>query len=59
MIKNILVVDDYELNLNLIEEILSEKKYNLFFAQNGAQAIKIIEQNPDIDIILMDIKCPK
>ena len=59
MQKKILIVDDYELNLNLIEEILSEQNYNLFFARNGAQAIKTIEQNHDINIILMDIKMPE
>jgi len=54
--KKILVVDDYDVNLILIEQMLIKKPYKLLFADNGKKAIQKLTENPDIDIILMDIK---
>ena len=56
--KKILVVDDYEVNLILVSEILKKEPYELIFARDGKQAVYEYKKNPDIDIILMDIKMP-
>lgn len=57
-VKKILVVDDYELNLNIVEEFIGDESRELYFARNGKQAIELFKQNQDIKIILMDIKMP-
>ncbi len=57
--KKILVVDDYDVNLILIEQMLIKKPYKLLFADNGKKAIQKLTENPDIDIILMDVKMPE
>ena len=53
-----LIVDDDEISLLYLSEIL--KKYNgsLLKAKSGKEAISICKNNPDIDVILMDIKMP-
>jgi len=52
----ILVVDDDPLNLEILEEILSEK-YSVRIAESGEEAIQILpEFNPDL--MLLDIMMP-
>jgi len=53
----ILVVEDEEINWFYLYEIL-KKSTRPVNAINGAQAIEIIKSNPDIEIVLMDIKLP-
>ena len=59
---SILIVDDEEdvkrlFELQFSEEVES-KKYDLHFAYNGLDALKLIEEI-DVDIIFLDIKMPK
>ncbi len=56
--KNILVAEDDIMNYEYLNEILSFRKANVYWARDGLDAIKIVEDN-NIDIILMDIKMPK
>lgn len=52
----ILIVDDQSSNRMLLKKMLT-KKYDLFFAENGVQAIELLaEQEPDL--ILMDVMMP-
>jgi len=53
----ILVVDDEELNLDMLTRRLSKKGYETLQADNGAKALKLIEDN-DIDLVLLDIRMP-
>lgn len=55
----ILIVDDDEISSLFLNEIIKEKKLTTIHANNGEEAINIVNNNPDIDIILMDIKMPK
>jgi len=55
----ILIVDDEELIRSVIKEYLENEKYIVKEAENGHEAIKIIEETPDIDLIIMDIMMPK
>ncbi len=52
----ILVVDDEPANLMLLREIL-QNDYHLIFAKNGKDAIKRVEQKPDL--VLLDIMMPE
>ena len=55
--KKILIVDEAEFNRVILKEILGEI-YNYLEAENGNQAIQIVEENPEIDLMLLDINMP-
>ena len=52
--QKILIVDDAEFNRVILKEILGET-YNYLEAENGNQEIQIVEENPEIDLMLLDI----
>ena len=54
---NVLIVEDNQ-QLRTFIERLFRKKYHTFTAENGVQALKIIEEQP-IDIVLSDIVMPE
>lgn len=54
---NLLIVDDIFVNRLLIKEIVKKIEARCFEAENGKQAIDILEKEA-IDIILMDIEMP-
>ncbi len=56
--KSILVAEDEDFNFLLIETLLSGVNYKITRAVNGREAVKICKANPDIDLVLMDIKMP-
>ena len=53
----VLIVDDFEDNIFLLEEILSVFKFKTFSVNNGQEAVDAVIAN-DYDIILMDIEMP-
>jgi len=55
----ILVVEDDLLSKKLLEETLGKISSSLLFASNGLEAIEACMGNPDIDLILMDLKLPE
>lgn len=55
---NILVVDDREDNLFSIETILEKDNYNIVKANSGRAALKILLQQHDFSLILMDVQMP-
>lgn len=55
---NILVVDDREDNLLSIEAILEKSHYNIFKANSGRAALKILLKRHDFSLILMDVQMP-
>jgi signal transduction histidine kinase len=55
---NILVVDDREDNLLSIEAILQKDNYNIFKANSGRAALKILLHQYDFSLILMDVQMP-
>ena len=57
--KTILVAEDEEFNFFLIEELLSDVDVKLIHAQDGVEVIEMFKENPEICLILMDIKMPK
>src|ERR1041384_1358632 len=54
----ILLVDDREDNLLSIEAILEPDGYQFFRAYSGQQALKILLNESDFAMILMDVKMP-
>ncbi len=55
----ILIADDEPLIIDFLRELLLPTKINMHFAQNGKQAISIIEEHDDIDLVLLDIRMPE
>ncbi len=54
----ILVVDDREDNLFSIETILEKDGYNIIKATSGRGALKVLLQQQDFTLILMDVQMP-
>jgi signal transduction histidine kinase len=58
----ILAVDDVELNLNLIETMLTGSKglegMTMLRAGNGREALDILADNPGVEIVLLDLQMP-
>lgn len=53
----LLIAEDSDINYYFLQKILS-KDYNLLRAISGDEAVKVFEENPEISIIVMDIKMP-
>ena len=56
MLSKILVVDDSKTDLMMIKSVLYD--YDLITAENGLEAIKIIENDRNIDLMLLDLNMP-
>ncbi len=57
--RSILVVDDNEINRGILGEIFKDK-YNISEAENGVEAIKILEEKgADLAAVLLDIVMPE
>jgi len=56
--KEVLVVEDLELNQKVISNLLSQTGIKLTFKKNGKIAVDIIKQGAKFDLILMDLNMP-
>ncbi|MFW5822111.1 MAG: response regulator, partial [Tangfeifania sp.] len=56
--KKVLVVDDDIRNVFALAQILEERDIEVFEAENGKTAIDVLKDNPNIDLVLMDIMMP-
>jgi hypothetical protein len=56
--KVILVAEDEDANFIFINEVLEETGAKIIRAKNGQEALELFSDNPNVDIILMDIKMP-
>jgi len=57
--KKVLVVDDDVRNIFAITGLLERHNMQVLSASNGREAIKILEQTPDVSMVLMDIMMPE
>jgi len=56
--RRILVVDDEPINIEVLKNQLPEDKYTLTTAYSGQEALDIIDQNIEFDLVLLDIMMP-
>jgi CheY-like chemotaxis protein len=56
--RKILVVDDDARNIFALTSLLENQEMEVISATNGARAIEIIQSNPDMSVVLMDIMMP-
>ncbi|MCD4769397.1 MAG: response regulator [Bacteroidales bacterium] len=54
----ILVVEDEVYNFMFVEQIIQKMGYKVLHAENGEQALQMVETVPDISLVLMDIRLP-
>ncbi|WP_052754530.1 response regulator [Calothrix sp. 336/3] len=57
--KKILIVDDDVRNIFALTSLLERKQMQVFYAENGRDGIEILENHPDMNIILMDVMMPE
>ncbi|WP_111707828.1 response regulator [Lutibacter citreus] len=54
----ILIAEDDETSFFYLENVLEKVSNNIIRAKNGNEVVELAKNNPDIDVILMDIKMP-
>jgi len=57
--KKILLVDDDTRNVFALSKILEERGMEIIKAENGKNALVMLNMHPDIDLVLMDIMMPE
>jgi len=57
--KTVLIAEDEISNFILLEEMLLDSGINIIRAVNGLEAVRLCQLNPNIDLVLMDIKMPE
>ena len=57
--RKVLVVDDDMRNIFALSTVLEDYEMNILTADNGRDAIEIVKNEPDIDVVLMDIMMPE
>ncbi|WP_372750902.1 response regulator [Labilibaculum sp.] len=57
--KKILVVDDEIRNIFALGKILEDKEIDVLEAENGKIALDVLNENPNVDLVLMDIMMPE
>lgn len=55
----ILIVDDESDALSLMEDLFRKNGYETFIAEHGLEALQILENNNDIEIIVSDLVMPE
>lgn len=56
--KKVLAVDDNDTNIFVVDALLEEEGMEVLTANDGEEALSVLEAHPDIDIVLMDIMMP-
>ncbi|GEJ59144.1 HAMP domain-containing protein [Anaeromyxobacter diazotrophicus] len=57
--KKILLADDDMRNLFAINTVLERARLEVVHAQNGREALSMLERHPDVDLVLMDTMMPE
>ncbi len=57
--KKVLIVDDDLRNIFALSSVLERQNMEVLHAENGKSGIQVLEKNPDVEIVLMDIMMPE
>ncbi len=55
----IIIADDEQLIRKLVSDFLKNENYTVLEAGDGAEALKLFEENPDTDLLILDIMMPE
>jgi CheY-like chemotaxis protein len=56
--KTVLLVEDHRYSLIVLKKMLEMAGINVIPVENGIEAVREFNENPSIDLVLMDIKMP-
>jgi HAMP domain-containing protein/CheY-like chemotaxis protein/GAF domain-containing protein len=57
--KKILIVDDDMRNIFALTSVLERYQVEILYAENGREGIMMLQNHPDIDLVLMDVMMPE
>jgi HAMP domain-containing protein/CheY-like chemotaxis protein/signal transduction histidine kinase len=57
--RKVLIVDDDLRNIFALSSLLERQQMHVLFAENGRDGIEVLERDPTIEIVLMDIMMPE
>ncbi|MBD2158593.1 response regulator [Leptolyngbya sp. FACHB-16] len=57
--KKVLIVDDDVRNIFALTSLLEQYEMDVLFAENGRAGIEMLQANPDVGIVLMDVMMPE
>ncbi|TFW23034.1 HAMP domain-containing protein [Duganella callida] len=57
--RRVLIVDDDLRNIFALSSLLERQQMQVLFAENGRDGIEVLERDPSIEIVLMDIMMPE
>ena len=58
-VRKLLVIDDDEKLVGYYRELLTPYGFEVLVALDGEQAIPLVETNPDIQLVILDLSMPK
>ena len=58
-LRKLLVIDDDERLVGYYRELLTPYGFEVLIAHNGEQAIPLVESNPDILLVILDLAMPR
>jgi two-component system cell cycle sensor histidine kinase/response regulator CckA len=58
-LRKLLVIDDDERLVGYYRELLTPHGFEVLIAHNGEQAIPLVERNPDIQLVILDLSMPR
>ena len=58
-LRKLLVIEDDHTTLALYRDVLSPYGFQVLTAENGSRAIPIVESNPDILLVILDLQMPE
>ncbi|MBV9787749.1 MAG: HAMP domain-containing protein [Chloroflexi bacterium] len=57
--KRVLIIDDDIRNIFALTSVLERQKMVVLYAENGRDGIEVLQETPDIEVVLLDIMMPE
>lgn len=58
-LRKLLVIDDDEKLVGYYRELLTPYGFEVLIAHDGEQAVPLVEKNPDIQLVILDLSMPR
>ena len=55
----VLIVDDDIRNVFALTSLLEQQEMEVLYAENGVEGVQLLQEIPEIDIVLMDVMMPQ